>query len=35
MVSDMPITGGDEAKMGYYAGLIVRRFIINLKLTNI
>ncbi|KAF7981428.1 hypothetical protein HWV62_33423 [Athelia sp. TMB] len=25
LVAELPITGGDEAKVGYYAGLIVRR----------
>ncbi|KAJ4477906.1 major facilitator superfamily domain-containing protein [Lentinula edodes] len=33
MVSDMPITGGDEAKMGYYAGLIESLFSVTQALT--
>ncbi|KAJ3998872.1 major facilitator superfamily domain-containing protein [Lentinula boryana] len=33
MVRDMPITGGDEAKMGYYAGVIESLFSVTQALT--
>ncbi|KAJ4466054.1 major facilitator superfamily domain-containing protein [Lentinula aciculospora] len=33
MVRDMPITGGDEAKMGYYAGVIESSFSVTQALT--
>ncbi|KIK66115.1 hypothetical protein GYMLUDRAFT_158193 [Collybiopsis luxurians FD-317 M1] len=33
MVNDLPITGGDEARMGYYAGLIESLFSIAQALT--
>ncbi|KAJ3723993.1 major facilitator transporter [Lentinula raphanica] len=33
MVKDMPITGGDEAKMGYYAGVIESLFSMTQALT--
>jgi hypothetical protein len=28
LVTQLPITGGDEKKVGYYAGFIVRRVIL-------
>ena len=31
LVSTLDITGGDERKIGYYAGLIVEQIIIQLR----